>query len=87
MKLLYTTKEIAEIYGGEKQNVTPYMITHTWIPNGLKKIKGKGNSYLFKKEWVEQYIEEQTQKEEISKNNMIIKKNTRKVTCESLFVH
>ena len=58
--MLFTTKEIAEIYGGENKNVTPYMITHTWIPNGLKYIRGKGNSFLFKKEWVEQYIEEQT---------------------------
>ena len=85
--MLYTTKEIAEIYGGEKQNVTPYMITHTWIPNGLKKIKGKGNGYLFKKEWVEQYIEEQTQREEVTKNNVNIKKRTRKVTNTSFFVH
>ena len=39
IRLLYTTKEIAEMYGGEQKNVTPYMITHTWIPNGLKCVK------------------------------------------------
>lgn len=55
--MLYTTSEIAEMYGGANNNVTPYMITHTWIPSGLKHIRGKKNSYLFKKEWVEQFLE------------------------------
>lgn len=55
--MLYTTKEIANMYG---HNVTPYMITHTWIPNGLKHIRGKGQSFLYKKEWVDEYLEEQT---------------------------
>lgn len=58
--MLYTTKEIADRYGGEQKNVTPYMITHTWIPNGLKYMKGKGKGFLFKLEWVEEYLEEQT---------------------------
>lgn len=57
--MLYTTKQIAEMYGGEKQNVTPYMITHTWVPNGLKHVKGKGQSFLYKKEWVDEYLETQ----------------------------
>ncbi len=39
--MLYTTKEIAEMYGGEQNNVTPYMITHTWIPNRTKTCKRK----------------------------------------------
>lgn len=58
--MLYTTKQIAEMYGGDLQNVTPYMITHTWIPNGLKHIKGKGQSFLYKKEWIEEYLDSQT---------------------------
>lgn len=86
--MLFTTKEIAEIYGGENKNVTPYMITHTWIPNGLKYIRGKGNSFLFKKEWVEQYIEEQTI---IRTNNNLKVKNikigTKKILNNNFFVH
>ena len=86
--MLFTTKEIAEICGGENKNVTPYMITHTWIPNGLKYIRGKGNSFLFKKEWVEQYIEEQTI---IRTNNNLKVKNikigTKKILNNNFFVH
>lgn len=66
--MLYSTKEIAEMYGGENKNVTPYTITQTWIPLGLKHIRGKANSYLFKKEWVEEFLETQ----------IIIKENKQK---------
>lgn len=62
--MLYTTTEIAEMYGGKQKNVTPYMITHTWIPKGLKFIKGKRKGYLFKKEWVEEFLENFTVVEE-----------------------
>lgn len=58
--MLYTTKEIADMYGGEGKNVTPYMITHTWIPNGLKHVRGKGQGFLYKKEWIDEYLELQT---------------------------
>lgn len=86
--MLYTTKEIAEMYGGENKNVTPYMITHTWIPKGLKYIKGKGNSYLFKKEWVEQYIEEQTTIKEKSNSKIInIRRGAKRVANNNCFVH
>ncbi len=66
--MLYSTKEIAEMYGGENRNITPYTITQTWIPLGLKHIRGKANSYLFKKEWVEEFLETQ----------IIIKENKQK---------
>lgn len=88
MELLYTTKQIAEIYGGENNNVTPYMITHTWIPNGLKHMKGKGNGFLFKKEWVEQYIEEQTELKEKTTSKIInIKRGAKRVINNNCFVH
>lgn len=88
MELLYTTKEIAEMYGGKSKNVTPYMITQTWIPNGLRYIKGKGNSYLFKKEWVEQYIEEQAMKQERTSTKVIsIRRGTKRVANNNCFVH
>lgn len=57
--MLYTTKEIAEMYSSPQNKITPYMITQTWIKNGLKYIRGKGKGYLFKQEWVEEYIEGQ----------------------------
>ena len=57
--MLYTTEQIAKKYSGEDNNVTPYMITHTWIANGLKHIKGKRKGFLFKEEWVEEYLEKQ----------------------------
>lgn len=57
--MLFTTEEISRMYSSKNNSVTPYMITHTWIPNGLKHIRGKRNSYLYKKEWVEEYLEEQ----------------------------
>lgn len=86
--MLYTTKEIAEKYGGEQQNVTPYMITHTWIPNGLKFMKGKRQSYLFKLEWVEQYLEEHAEViEKTSKKVISINRKTRKVANANMFVH
>ena len=86
--MLYTTKEIADKYGGEQKNVTPYMITHTWIPNGLKYMKGKGKGYLFKLEWIEQYLEQQTSiyntksKETINiSRGKRIRKNRRNAVC------
>ncbi len=41
--MLYTTQQIAEMYSSSEKTVSPYMITHTWIPNGLKHIRGKGS--------------------------------------------
>lgn len=52
-KRFYTAKEIAEIY-----NVTPYTVTQNWRKKGLKHIRGKKNSYLYKLEWVDEYIEQ-----------------------------
>ncbi len=81
--MLYTTKEIAEMYGGEQKNVTPYMITHTWIPNGLKYIKGKGRGYLFKKEWVEEYLE--TPRKRVL-NKTRVKRSSKKITTIGCWV-
>jgi len=41
--LLYTTKQIAEMYSSENDEVTPYMITHSWIPKRTKAYKRKGD--------------------------------------------
>lgn len=87
MVLLYTTKEIAEMYGGEQKNVTPYMITHTWVPNGLRYIKGKGNSFLFKKEWIEQYLESISENRATNKKIIEIKQGSKKIIKNNCFVH
>lgn len=84
--MLYTTKEIAKMYGGEQRNVTPYMITHTWIPNGLKHVKGKGNGYLIKKEWVEEYLENMIIEKEKKQNNIKINKTTKRNLNTNCFV-
>lgn len=81
--MLYTTKEIAEMYGGKQKNVTPYMITHTWIPNGLKYAKGKGRGYLFKKEWIEEYLE--NPKTKVKGKSIIRRKQL--VSTSNCFVH
>lgn len=54
MDKFYTGKQIAEMYG-----VRPSTITNNWVKKGLKHIRGAGNSFLYKKEWVEEYIESQ----------------------------
>lgn len=52
-KRFYTTEEIAKIY-----NVAPYTVTQNWVKKGLKHFRGKKNSYLYKLEWVDEYIEQ-----------------------------
>lgn len=59
--MLYTTKQIAEMFSGKENNITTYTITHNWIPKGLKHIRGKGTGFLYKKEWVEEFIEQQAE--------------------------
>ncbi len=85
--MLYTTKEIAEMYGGEQKNVTPYMITHTWIPNGLKYIKGKGKGYLIKREWVEEYLERMFIQKQKQQNNSRINTRIKRSLNNDCFVH
>lgn len=50
---LYTAEEIAKIY-----NVTKYTVTQNWSKKGLKHIRGKKKSFLYRLEWVEEYIEQ-----------------------------
>ena len=88
MAELYTTKEIADKYGGEQKNITPYMITQSWIPNGLKHIRGKGKGYLFKLEWVEQYLEEVASNDnKVNKNKTFnIRKQNANIKEDKCFV-
>ncbi len=51
MKILLTTSEVAEMYG-----VTSNTITRNWLRRGLRSIRGK-NSYMFRTEWVDEFLE------------------------------
>ena len=84
--MLYTTEQIAEMYSGKENNVTTYMITHTWIANGLKHIRGKGSGYLYKKEWVEEYLEGQAEEKKTKKNKLVIRKGKEKELNKKCFV-
>lgn len=84
--MLYSTKEIAEMYGGANKNVTPYTITQTWIPLGLKHIRGKANSYLFKKEWVEEFLETQVIVKENKQRKLGIRRQSRNNSNLKCFV-
>ena len=72
--MLHTTQQIAEQYG-----VTSYTITHNWIPKGLKHIPGARKSFLFRTEWVDEFIENQAEMcaEKRNKSNIATKKITR----------
>lgn len=67
--MLYTAEEIAKKYGGENKNITSYTVTQQWVKKGLKHIRGKGKSYLFKIEWVEEFLEQQADISIQHKNN------------------
>lgn len=76
--MLYTTQQIAQMYSGENGNITPIMITRTWNYEGLKHIKGKGNGFLYKKEWVDEFLENKATiqaMEKIRTQKMIFYKN------------
>lgn len=77
--MLFTTEEISKMYSSPGNSVSEYMITHTWIPNGLRHIRGKRNSYLYKKEWIEEFLESQSI-QNISNNKNIKKPIVRKMT-------
>lgn len=55
---LYTAKQISEMeVFGPKETITPWKITQNWVKNGLKFIKGTKKEYLFKIEWINEFIE------------------------------
>lgn len=78
MAKLLQTKEIAELYG-----VTPTTITNNWCNKGLKFIRSK-NSFLFKIDWIEEYLEKQalenTSNKNQKQNRTSISKNLKPMT-------
>ena len=61
---LFTTSEIAEMY-----HTSEYTITQRWIPKGLKYMPSK--PFRFRKEWIEDYIEEQAELEKLKRQKPI----------------
>lgn len=84
--MLYTAEEIAERYGGKNKNITPYTVTQQWVKKGLKHIRGKGKAYLFKIEWVEQFLEEQATIVQNKGNNTKFSINRTKAINKKLYV-
>lgn len=58
--MLYTGKEIAEKYSTEAIRLTESNI-RKWANKGLKHINGPHNRFLYKIEWVENFIEQQAE--------------------------
>lgn len=86
MKMFYSGKEIAERYSTETIKLTETNIRN-WTKKGMKHIIGPHNLFLYKIEWVEEFIERQaelnsknekietfTKKEKINRNRKIINK-------------
>lgn len=59
--MLYTGKEIAQMYSSEDIKLTENYIRRL-ASKGLKHIRGPHNTFLYKKEWFENYLEEQADK-------------------------
>jgi len=72
--MLYTGKEIAEKYSTETIKLTEKNI-RSWANKGLKHIRGPHNNFLYKLEWVDEYLEEQaTINSNTSKANTFLEK-------------
>lgn len=56
--MLYTGKEIAKKYSTETIRITENNIRN-WTRKGLKHVSGPHNQFLYKEEWVEEYLENQ----------------------------
>lgn len=67
MEKLLTTKQIAEMY-----EVSPYTITQNWCNKGLKFLRGK-NTMLFKEKWVDNFIEEEAERQSRERNTSNVK--------------
>lgn len=81
--MLYTGKEIAEMYSTKELVLTENYIRRL-ASKGLKHIRGPHNTFMYKKEWFEEFLEEQADKnqdktivEELDLNTKGRKKRTR----------
>lgn len=81
-KKLYSTKEISKIYSIKVSTI------NSWRKKGMSGIRGERNGYLYKKEWIDEYIELNSNNS-ISINNKDIKvshKNRLAKNC-TMLVH
>lgn len=58
--MLYTGKEIANMY--DTEDITENTVRR-WAGMGLKHIVGRRGVFLYKKEWVEKFIEEEAERQ------------------------
>ena len=70
--MLYTGEQIAEKYSTEEIKLSADTIRR-WANKGLKHIKGSHNKFLYKEEWVEEYLELEAERNVT--NNKITKFN------------
>ena len=59
--MLYTGEQIAQMYSTEKVKLTANNI-RKWANRGLKHIRGAHNVFLYKKDWVDNFLEEEAQR-------------------------
>lgn len=59
--MLYTGEQIAEIYSTEAVKITTNTVRR-WANNGLKHLLGEKGKFLFKKEWIDEFLEEEAKK-------------------------
>lgn len=76
---LYATNEIAEMYG-----VSSATITNNWCCKGLKFLKGE-HHFLFKLEWIDEFLEIEGQRQADLKMDKSLKKNKKieNVNCKT----
>ena len=81
--MLYTGEQIAEMYSTEKVELKT-SIVRKWSNKGLKHIRGPHNTFLYKKEWVEEFLEHEAVKNtariNLSNFNSNTKKTKRKIS-------
>ena len=59
--MLHTGKEVVEKYSTDKAKITENTVRR-WANNGLKHIRGRNGEYLYKYEWIDEYIELEAEK-------------------------
>lgn len=59
--MFYTGKEIAEKFSTDTIKLKESNIRN-WANRGLKHIRGPHNTFMYKLDWVEKFIEEQAEK-------------------------
>ena len=77
--MLYTGKQIAERFSTDEVLLTENNI-RKWANKGLKHLRGPHNTFLYKIEWVEEFIEVQANESinNLKVKNFVIQSNNKK---------